>query len=261
MYDTISGFVVLLPYLEQAALKDSIYNAPSFKDGTSGAPWSSAFTQWTTVVPGFQCPSEAASATSGIAPRNYHMNVGDHYLGNRGAFQAVPQSGTNPEKHSVGLLAISDGTSNTLMFAERQRPTGANDLGRIGASTSTIPSDCSAVWNGTSYTTLASAGWSASARFGDGRSFYGEVYTILPPNGPNCSRSTTWDGDRGFYSASSNHTGGVNASMCDGSVRFIRDSIAVGNQSADANTVTGQSPYGVWGAIGSRNGGESVTLD
>ncbi|MBN9120967.1 MAG: DUF1559 domain-containing protein [Planctomycetes bacterium] len=80
-------------------------------------------------------------------------------------------------------------------------------------------------------------------------------------NGPSCTKDQSWDDNRGFYTASSNHSGGVNCAMTDGSIRFIRDSIDVGNQAADSNTVAGISPYGVWGALGSRNGGEVTTVD
>jgi prepilin-type processing-associated H-X9-DG protein len=52
--------------------------------------------------------------------------------------------------------------------------------------------------------------------------------------------------------ASSRHPGGVNALMGDGSTRFISQTI---------NSVGGTSGYGIWGALGTRSGKESVTLD
>jgi prepilin-type processing-associated H-X9-DG protein len=260
VWDTISGFVYLLPFVEQGSLRDSIYNDAGFQAGTTGAPWNSGFLPWTNVVSVFQCPSDSAGTASGVAPRNYHMNVGDHYNGTRGAFQPLPTGGANPEKQSGGLTAITDGTSNTRQFSERKRPAGANDIGRLGLTTSTVPNDCRAMWTGTQYTTLAGS-FASSSRYGDGRSFYGELHTILPPNSPSCSRNSGWDGDRGFFSATSNHSGGVNVALADGSVRFVRDSISAGDQAFDANAVVGVSPYGVWGALGSRNGGEVVTLD
>jgi prepilin-type processing-associated H-X9-DG protein len=47
------------------------------------------------------------------------------------------------------------------------------------------------------------------------------------------------------YPASSNHSGGVNVLMADGSVRFIKDSIA----------------RATWWAIGTKAGGETVSAD
>ena len=76
--------------------------------------------------------------------------------------------------------------------------------------------------------------------------------TIVPPN----SKQYQWGGCRldcgdcgfafGQYSnATSNHPGGVNVGMGDGSVRFMKDSI---NQQT-------------WWALGSRSGGEVLSAD
>ena len=45
--------------------------------------------------------------------------------------------------------------------------------------------------------------------------------------------------------------------MADGSVRFVSNNIDTGNLGV-ATTLGGKSPYGVWGALGTRNGGETV---
>jgi len=54
-----------------------------------------------------------------------------------------------------------------------------------------------------------------------------------------------WGGTSGMSTATSNHSGGVNVCMTDGSVKFIKDNI---------------SPQ-TWWAIGTRNGGEVVSAD
>jgi prepilin-type processing-associated H-X9-DG protein len=53
------------------------------------------------------------------------------------------------------------------------------------------------------------------------------------------------------------HIGGVNTCFADGSVHFISDRIDTGNLSLPP-VKKGQSPYGVWGALGSANGGEDI---
>jgi prepilin-type processing-associated H-X9-DG protein len=57
--------------------------------------------------------------------------------------------------------------------------------------------------------------------------------------------------------ASSQHTGGVHALMADGSVRFISENIDTGNLGVGTSGGA-KSPYGVWGALGTRAGGETV---
>jgi prepilin-type processing-associated H-X9-DG protein len=85
----------------------------------------------------------------------------------------------------------------------------------------------------------------------------------LPPNSPSCNgRYSTDHNDNarqgwGIFSVTSNHTGGVNIGLLDGSVRFISDTI----DSGDLNAVvvsSGPSPYRVWGALATVNGCESV---
>ncbi len=98
-------------------------------------------------------------------------------------------------------------------------------------------------------------------RFGDGRPWIQGFNTALPPNSPNCVRMTsvTW----GFFPAQSNHPGGVNVGMADGSVRFVSDTVDCGDLSGDYKPreyFDGKSPFGVWGAMGTINGRESTSL-
>jgi prepilin-type processing-associated H-X9-DG protein len=95
-------------------------------------------------------------------------------------------------------------------------------------------------------------------RWGDGRASMIGFNTILPPNSPSCCRSdaSQW----GIYSATSYHSGGVNIALVDGSGRFISDTIDCGKYNTDQATkvyFSSESPFGVWGALGSINGGES----
>jgi prepilin-type N-terminal cleavage/methylation domain-containing protein len=93
-------------------------------------------------------------------------------------------------------------------------------------------------------------------------------YTIVPPNGPSCLVGELSDGHNGILlTANSYHTGGVNVVRGDASVSFINDTInnlspgtsSDVNVAGDPRLRTGASPFGVWGALGSINGGESNT--
>lgn len=89
----------------------------------------------------------------------------------------------------------------------------------------------------------------------DGRYAMGGFTAVLPPNSPSC---TPTDHTAGWavYSATSNHTGGVNVGLVDGSVTFVSETIDTGTLTLP-QTLSGESTYGVWGAYGSINGGES----
>ena len=98
----------------------------------------------------------------------------------------------------------------------------------------------------------------------EGRPMGCGMSTCLPPNTVSCSFSYSgmgflYRGENIVGGAMSNHSGGVNCGMMDGSVRYVTDSIDCGSTSA-SQVSTGKSPYGVWGALGSKAGGESVSI-
>ena len=59
------------------------------------------------------------------------------------------------------------------------------------------------------------------------------------------------------------HTGGVNVALGDASVRFVSDTVNSGNATTGNLPAYGSSvmsPFGIWGAYGTRNCGESTSL-
>jgi prepilin-type N-terminal cleavage/methylation domain-containing protein len=100
-----------------------------------------------------------------------------------------------------------------------------------------------------------------------------QVNTILPPN-----RELCWSSDStqiGVAPPSSQHQGGVHVVMADGAVKFITDSIEAGNSRQPVvyclstsgtplnspNIAGSPSPYGLWGALGSRGSKETIRAE
>ena len=253
-----SAFVGLLPFIEQSSRYEKImtdrYHA-----------WhSNASSGFVGEIDAFICPSDGLFSPTGAdrsapySPLNYGLCVGDSYN--------FPFNATQPDQNLRGLFGyltyfkfrdIKDGLSNTIALSEIIVAPPGDQLGRAVGTSTNNPLACRAHLVGNTYTTgsLHAQYRCHGQRWQDGRPGYCAITTILPPNSATCSSQ----GSSGIYSASSRHPGGALAALADGSVRFIPETIDTGNLSAGAVS-TGRSNYGVWGAMGSKDGGESESL-
>jgi prepilin-type N-terminal cleavage/methylation domain-containing protein/prepilin-type processing-associated H-X9-DG protein len=277
----LSGFVVLLPYMEQKAIYDKFANN-NFSPGgwvnisDPNAPVHDA-------IPTFFCPSDggARNYDKNRPARNYMMSMGDwtmqHHDAERQVVNPRGPFGTFRSPRRPGQLynfaAVVDGLSNTAAFSERVVGQNIADVkggfaqsayvmpgatvlpGMLGI----VPLDCKTTGiSGNRYVTPG--GGDVTGRYwSDGSSVASGFNTILPPNAPSCTASGYASQEsRILAPPTSNHPGGVNVCMLDGSVRFISETIDTGNLSLGL-VDGGPSNYGVWGALGSRAGGESIT--
>jgi len=292
-----SGFVGMLPFFEQSGLYNQIAAGGSFvgTDGTArtfgpwghpgssglgdgGVPWEGHYAPWRARIPVFLCPSDQETTQGGaIGKTNYGFCRGDSpwdhstdWTGNggrglRGFFHASEQGGDNVKPTRFG--DVTDGLSNTIAMGEHvtAKPQGNRVLdggivfGDVPQATyRDNPSACQAVVVSGRYNSANIARWWGT-RWPDGASCFTSITTVLGPNKANCAdRNEDWHD--GVLEPSSHHSGGAQVLMGDGAVRFVSDNVAAGNATAPSpdGTGGGPSPYGVWGALGSKGGGDVV---
>ena len=268
-----SMLAAILPQVEQTPL----YNSINFHYGVITGTRVAAYVNSTAMfvqVKGFLCPSDSYSGSTAS------KNAGTNYLGSIGTTTAltnsntgiaslanVPTNGFFGFQRSYALRDCTDGSSNTLAFSEATIGSDIQVKGqkRIGlTSVTTIPNTalvtsaasnpdgvrqavalCTAAWKGGTGTvdTQRGAFWAHGAM---AKTLFN---AIVPPNSTldqwtHCSKvSSSALGN--FSNVDSRHPGGVNMTMADGSVRFIKDGIS----------------QMTWWALGTRDGGEVVSAD
>jgi prepilin-type N-terminal cleavage/methylation domain-containing protein/prepilin-type processing-associated H-X9-DG protein len=180
----------------------------------------------------------------------------------------------------VRIQAITDGASMTALFSEHllayvspgavtdpSVTPGGNSAKRglfqttfkvaldqaSTANAQAFVTACKSLPAGTQPTTAAAFGsqWLLSLDYATANNAYTHV---MAPNGLSCTGSQTatsyisnpqWGGIGAAITATSNHPGGVNVGFCDGSVKFIKDSVDLP----------------IWWALGTRNGKEIIGSD
>ena len=269
-----SWVIFTLPYVEQQPLYDQMMARA--RPGGPGlpTPWSTANAAWENQywkvdIETFICPSDDEPTDRRESPSllNYKGCVGDDYHQNHFRPSQLRDSrGIFQINRYLGMAGIKDGTSATVMLGELVAGGAPDDvLGGIAVNMQQWnPAACLARIdpnNPKKITPPVRAGFRpAGGRAWDGRPYFVGFATIVGPNGPSCHWGGV-DGNEHMGTLSSYHPGGAQISYADGSVQFIAETINTGNQTVDDVQDPGSrpSPYGVWGALGSRRGGESVS--
>ncbi|SIO43521.1 prepilin-type N-terminal cleavage/methylation domain-containing protein/prepilin-type processing-associated H-X9-DG domain-containing protein [Singulisphaera sp. GP187] len=166
--------------------------------------------------------------------------------------------GTGSTRGVVTIASVTDGTSNSIAFGEHAH----------GLLSKTDGNNSFNKWN-----------WWVSGNYGD------TAFTVFYPI--NVQKKTqNWDdgassggyteGGAFLNAATSFHSGGANFAMCDGSVRFLKDSISTWaldgtgtpsgvtmDPSTQVWSVTNAAQFkpGVYQALGTINGGEVISAD
>ena len=245
-----SGMAFLLPYIEQ----QNVYNLINFNVKESDAANNAARV---CVIPILLCPSDPQSTTpTGTGGTNYRFNQGYNIL-----YSGIPD--TDPTKKNYGmppadgpfwdnsavrLTDISDGTSSTAAMSEKLKGDWSNLVVTERSDTFELldyPNNPD--WWNQSCDSLNISDLTRQANSDIGQEWLegshsnsGYYHTNLP-NKRSCKKPS----GRVATLAGSAHAGGggVNVLMCDGSVRFVSNSIGLAN----------------WRAMGSRNLGEVIS--
>lgn len=286
--NTYAWTIAVLPFIEQTPLYNNMMGRarpnglglPRPWAGIGGyvdaeeQAWGRTQRNWTVDIPSFICPSDPPPPDRGESPSllNYKVSMGDTYFQNHfpvSAWGTRDNRGVFHINRFLPMAGITDGTSNTVLLAEVAGGGAPRDL--LGGVAQDMqawdPASCQArvgMVNGRRQLTgpVREIWRPVSGRAWDGRPYFCGVTTMSAPNGPHCN----WGGgdwNESMVPASSFHTGGAQAAMADGSVQFISQSIDTGNQTivqqsnaAGRELFGGPSNYGVWGALGTRNGAE-----
>ena len=262
-----SAHAMLMPYLEQQPL----FSAANFNVTAMGHTPADLMnsTVVNTRLAGFLCPSD------GNAGRNYTNS----YYGSVGTtshhHHHIDYTGVFAKNVCYGLRDITDGSSNTIAFSEGLI---AKPNGRSRAS-SVVGVSGAEIWNLDVWSTVPVGTQPPSAdvisrlqlcnnalltgpdnnvKNNKGERWaWGELgetlfHTIVPPNSKqyafgacrfDCGGCSPDNSD--WVNAQSNHPGGVNIMMADGSVRFAKDTIS----------------WPIWWSLGTKANGEVVSAD
>jgi prepilin-type N-terminal cleavage/methylation domain-containing protein/prepilin-type processing-associated H-X9-DG protein len=260
-----------LPYIEQQPLWNAFNNNITIFNPENT-------TIYDTAIAAYQCPSDAIvsqrlALAAGQDSPLYTGTVFMHfssYAGNSGVWMnetsptgtnwptAVQTNGANSngvmyQSSNVGLAAITDGSSNTLLLGEWA-------YGKL------VPLEAQTQWH-----------WWIGYNPGD--AIFGSAWVINPEG--KCQINSA-GGVAYTYAfdcaAGSFHPGGANFTMADGSVRFIKDSISTSPYNISNCRITniqggngtwsfippgspGYAPLGVYQALSTRAGGEVISSD
>jgi len=272
----LSAFVLISPYIEAGNLQKLVYTSATYGATTYDIasnnlppnPWDQNFDPWGKAyqIPFLHCTSdsprfdERGGRTIAIASTNYVVSWGD-IITSTGLAGNYSKRGLFGLNSNVKISHITDGTSNTLALSEIVfRISNRSVMGTGVLNITNIrnnPALCKATYTssaGDYNLTETVNGYYPGVRWNDGSTEFTGFNTILPPNSGRCYEGAS-SNTNGIFTVQSRHTGGANAALADGSIRFINQAINAGNQAAPEVT-SGPSPYGVWGALGTINGGE-----
>jgi prepilin-type N-terminal cleavage/methylation domain-containing protein/prepilin-type processing-associated H-X9-DG protein len=196
--------VIILPEIERRDIYSLV------ETSTSSSPVSTA----TVYLEIYNCPTSPSSGSPSIA---YAGNCGIPNTTNKGDGLMFDNSGASPMRIGLDYVSAGDGCTTTLALAEKCG-SGVTSYPSWSGGTVTSPS-----WNAATWTT----GTASPVVYSTVAEPVGFVLSgtssakVVNSNGT--ATPASW-GPTSF--PSSNHSGGVIASFCDGHIKFVADNVA-----------------------------------
>ncbi|MHB8900477.1 MAG: DUF1559 domain-containing protein, partial [Thermoguttaceae bacterium] len=191
----LSGWIVLLPFYEQAPMLDRIKAGdPSVPIAPWGPATGTSWSSWNTAPGVLLCPSDpGVNDGTNLRLNNYCFSSGDDARSNDGQ-TAGNTRGMFGHLFWVAFRDVTDGLSNTVMLGEKVR-CGNNTGGYTAAGVDhryahaildvrANPALCLTTTDGSRYLSTATLERTFGSRFPRGRFNRAAFNTIIPPNGP-----------------------------------------------------------------------------
>lgn len=285
-----------IAYRNQERSDNSIQNPPWNPMGPT--PDNIQYKPWFTEVPTLRCPSDPGVGLPALGRTNYGVSLGDSmwnaHVGpmnnNRTAETTARSKDSRAANRGFFVTAkqarfrdILDGLSNTIAMGEmitalQDGDKRANGIATNGGNASPFghaalrrnPNLCTdrgyidperPQFYAPEWKQVNRIDFGRGHRWADALPIMSSVMTILPPNREACGRHNAL-GTMMVATVSSRHLGGAHVLMGDGAVIFVSDSMEGGDPRAEmiyrGNNPGAKSPYGLWGALGTRASKETI---
>jgi len=267
--------LALLPHMEQQPLANAFNYCFTYIDSDGSVLTNSTVSY--NQVGSLLCPSESAEMRPQppYGALNYVGNIGGpgSIQGFSGTMVSPNWGSTAVTTNVIGLQMVIDGTTNTALFSERLMGVANNATTYLSSSrnakraTFQVPvtgtlngNDAAGAMNILNACKELPPTTAAIASYRSGQIWIiGHPWAIAfnrythfgPPNTITCDTTPTnavgggTAGGQATVPPTSNHPGGVNVCMADGSVRFVKDTVSLAT----------------WWALGTRAGGEVISSD